>query len=435
MKKILFALLISLCLLPGVKADTIVNLQKQNFIPYSTLDPDCSHFDGLYYYSDFDTFIADPNNKTIFDTLYKELKDYYFERYFEEYPYYFISVFITSTSSTSLKIKEIKVVLRSTNIEGSRNPILGLSNSYVNGNYKGIAQDTAICDASSPFLSTSSGFSFYYPNSTFYYLPLQLFEANYNISIGKPYSDLGFLTFNIYDSNNILKSTYNSDSYYPVYFETTYDEFISSSYTTVNLDDYEYVILNLKDYSKKSAFETNLQVKGSIAITPVYEFGTVEKETITDLCNTVYDDFTDYRFFILKNDLINNAVYIVKSCKNTNASFKYDSSLFDITYVTSENVNDPVVTFGGVDYHTIPFNKLSNTVNKNEEEGFIPGESEKFDPFDSVVDYISSFCSSLTTFMGLVTKFFNTLPIEIRAISITMFTTAITLGVIKFIKS
>ena len=37
--------------------------------------------------------------------------------------------------------------------------------------------------------------------------------------------------------------------------------------------------------------------------------------------------------------------------------------------------------------------------------------------------------------MSLVTKFFNTLPIEIRAISITGFFTAITLGVIKFIKS
>ena len=88
----------------------------------------------------------------------------------------------------------------------------------------------------------------------------------------------------------------------------------------------EYVILNLKDYSSTKAFETNMQVKGSIAITPVYEFGTVEKENITDLCNASYSDFTDYRFFILKNDLINNAVYIVKNCQDSSSAFRFNSS-------------------------------------------------------------------------------------------------------------
>lgn len=205
-------------------------------------------------------------------------------------------------------------------------------------------------------------------------------------------------------------------------------------YTEVNLDNYEYVLLSLKDYTKKESFSTAMKVKGSIGITPIYEYGTVEKSTITDICNISYDDFTDFRFTILKNDLINSAVYAVKSCEE-NSSFKFKSNIFNITYVTADNVDDPVVTIGGVEYHTIPFSNLSNTVNKNTEEGFIPGESEGFTPIEDLVNYVSSFWKSLSTFMGLVTKFFNTLPLEIRAVCITFFTTACTLGILKILKN
>jgi len=206
------------------------------------------------------------------------------------------------------------------------------------------------------------------------------------------------------------------------------------NYVEVNLDDYEYVILNLKNYKNINAFNTNLKVKGMIGITPVYEFGTIEKSEITDRCNISYSDYTDYRLFVLENDIINNSVYYVKACEE-NSSFKFNSSIFDITYVTDDNVDDPVITVGGQEYNTIPFNKLTNSANKNEEENFIPGASEGFHPIESLVNYITSFWSSLTTFMSLVTKFFNTLPIEIRAVCITFFTTACTLGILKILKN
>lgn len=208
------------------------------------------------------------------------------------------------------------------------------------------------------------------------------------------------------------------------------------NYTIVNLDDYEYVILSLKNYSQKEAFDTNLKVKGMIGITPVYEFGTAEKNDITDRCNISYSDYTDYRLYILKNDLTNNAVYYVKACEE-GSSFKYDNTIFDITYVTEENVDNPVITINGTDYNVIPFDELSNSANENENNNYIPGQtSGSFSDFIlNTFDYIESFWRSLITFMGLVTKFFNTLPVEIRAISITAFTTAITLGVIKIIKT
>lgn len=215
-----------------------------------------------------------------------------------------------------------------------------------------------------------------------------------------------------------------------------YIDTINNKYTEVNLDNYEYVILNLKNYSKKEAFDVNLQVKGMVGITPVYEFGTAEKESVTDRCNVSYSDYTDYRLYILKNDLLNNAVYYVKACEE-GSSFKFDNTIFSVTYVTTENVNDPVITFDGVEYHAIPFDKLSSTANKNEEENFVPGASGSSltDVIDNITNYISSFWNSLSTFMGLVTKFFNMLPVEIRAICITTFATACTLGLLKILKS
>ena len=213
-------------------------------------------------------------------------------------------------------------------------------------------------------------------------------------------------------------------------------DFPDNNLTTVNLDDYEYVILNLKDYSKKEAFSTNLKVKGMVGITPVYEFGTAEKTEITDRCNLSYSDYTDYRFYVLKSDLQNNSVYYVKACES-GSSFKFDNSVFDITYVTSENKDSPIITVNGQEYNTIPFDKLSNSANKNEENNFVPGESGSSltNVIDNITDYISSFWKSLTSFMSLVTKFFNTLPIEIRAVCITTFTIACVLGLLKIIKS
>ena len=168
----------------------------------------------------------------------------------------------------------------------------------------------------------------------------------------------------------------------------------------------------------------------------VEEFGTVEKSLVTDRCNLSYSDFTNYRFFVLKNDLTNNAFYIVKACEE-NSSFRFDSTVFDATYVTTENVDDPVVTFGGVEYHTIPFNKLSNSANQNESNNFIPGESGSSltDIIDNISDFTSDIWNAISSFMGLVTKFFNTLPEEFRYLSITSFTVLTFIAIIKFIKS
>ena len=215
-----------------------------------------------------------------------------------------------------------------------------------------------------------------------------------------------------------------------------YESDNSSDLTTINLDNYHYVILSLKDYSKSKAFQTTFQIKGSVGFNPVYNYGQIEKETITDRCNLVYDDFTSYPLYILDSDLKNHAVYYLKGCQN-NSSVKIDTSIFNITYVTDDNVNDPVITVDGKQYHTIPLDSLTNTVWDNEDNNFIPGESNN--AFTDIIDNISEkseyLWTTLTSFMSLVTRLFNTLPVEFRTILITSFSIMVTLGVIKFIKS
>lgn len=234
-------------------------------------------------------------------------------------------------------------------------------------------------------------------------------------------------------SNNYDVFTKNSNEY----TYKSYSNYIGldTTYTEVNLDNYEYVVLSLKDYSKTEAFNTNLKVKGMVGITPVYEFGTVEKEYITDRCNLSYEDYTDYRFTILKNDLLNNAVYYVKSCEDT-SSFKFDTSIFDVTYITADNADDPVIAVGNKNYNIIPFNKLSTTANSNEDNNFIPGETSGSlsDFINNATNFTSDIWNAVSSFMGLVTKFFNTLPEEIRFLSITGFTVLEVIAIIKFLR-
>ena len=80
-------------------------------------------------------------------------------------------------------------------------------------------------------------------------------------------------------------------------------------------------MLSLKDYSQKKAFSSNLQVKGQIGITPIYNYGQTAKDDvinhqITDRCNVNYSDYTDYRLYVTDTDLSNNSIYAVKSCNS-----------------------------------------------------------------------------------------------------------------------
>ena len=220
------------------------------------------------------------------------------------------------------------------------------------------------------------------------------------------------------------------------------------SYTTVNLDDYEYVLLSLKDYSQKKAFSSNLQVKGQIGITPIYNYGQTAKDDvinhqITDRCNVNYSDYTDYRLYVTDTDLSNNSIYAVKSC-NSGSSFKFDNSVFNITYVTSDNKNDPTITINGNTYHTIPYSNLPSTATQNEEDNYIPGASEDVITGNSVgltsiikniQKGLSDIWGIFTYFMNFVNQIFSVLPSEYRTVLVASFSIGCILGVLKIFKS
>lgn len=465
MKKILLTLILLILFIPGVKADdsyTTYEAMYQDYIPFSNFTFDNSNVSTSgYIYNNFDEFYKDSKNKEVFNTLYLDIIDAYTSNFKEDYPLYRVSVFIKSTSSSEFKLNQVSLNLYMySNINDEA--VFSIRNSYILGEYypltwfrkNDLNYGTEHEIYQKYFSGTGTGTSFgirYYPFSrnTEYYVNF----AKYNQFNSVPFKNndngtfyLPTLSFEssqdkvitgttdvwkIYDSNSELIGTYEAGDVYPILYLPGE---IKSYYTHIDLDNYEYVILSLKDYSNNEAFYSTLKVKGMVGITPVYEFGTIEKNEVTDRCNSSYSELTDYNLYILSADLINNAVYYVKACE-AGSEFEFDNTVFDITYVTTENVDDPVVTVGGVDYNVIPFDKLGTTANSNEENNFVPGANQQFNPFDSIADYISSFWNLLSTFMGLVTKFFNTLPIEIRAISITMFTTACTLGLLKIIKS
>ena len=437
MKKYLFTLLtLFVVLAPNVKAETI-NLNYNYDLFYLKFEN----------YDVFKDFLNLKHNREIYKNLYNDLLEYYNSNYKQTYPY-FICQLDYSLDSENGAIYTLTFDMFSTPIHveiytGVNDGQLKASdseNAFLFSTYK--EKDTTYI--SPQFSNTGNspvhyGFQGVYGSTGSFYenfmissnfdLVFQL-KDNSTVTINN-FRDKGTVTF---ENNDIFPFLYSS--------ENIFDNLATSNLTTVNLDKYEYVILNLKDYNQINAFNTNLKVKGSIGITPIYNFGQTSKDYIMgskvqDRCNVKYNDYTDYRLSILKQDLQNNSFYVVKGCE-VGSSFKFDNTIFDITYVDENNKSDPIVSIGGKDYHVIPFEKLPSSANKNEEENYVPGESERFallDKLDFLINNLNRVWDAFTSFMGFVGKMFSTLPDEFKAIAISSFTIGCTLMIFKIIKS
>lgn len=269
---------------------------------------------------------------------------------------------------------------------------------------------------------------------TYYDSDENIINTNAELEIEDFYSDN--IVINQGDNFPKLKDLYQYNSW------SDYENNHLENYTTVNLNNYDYVILTLKNYNQTEAFDTTLQVKGQIGITPIYNYGQTSKDEITgvkvqDRCNAYYENYTAYPLYIIQRDLQNNVVYAVKGC-GENDSFKFSNEIFDITYVTQENAEDPIVTINGKQYHTIPLEDLPSTANKNEEENYIPGESGSAvdsggldGAIKNTKSTLSEIWNTFTYFTGLVNLLFSGLPTEIRTILLSAFTITIVLGIIK----
>lgn len=435
MKKYLLVLIaVFMMLAPGVKADsTRLNLD------YSL------NYLGMQNYSDFKDFISFEHNKKIYTNLYNDLINKYNSDYKTEYPYYILQIqYNLDTNDGAQYYLVLQLFKKSVYVfydNSGTNPVFSSKysddNNYVNGD-------------DSVYLSTS-----YFEKSTTYTTPSLFFNGNYfsNYSFGTSKFFESFMISSNFDikikfNNPEDKLTINNfrdvgtlilhnDDVIPM-LSIFGDE--TDNYKTINLNDYAYIALFLKDYSKTKAFSTTTYVKGQSCITPLYNFSTsLKPDKSENICSPVYSDYTASDIYVLKSDIENKAVYYVsKYDSSIENSIKIDTSVFDIFYVKEEDAANPTFNYKGHEYAGIGLDNVDYSANKNTENGLVPGESKNVaDTFADVIkkplELFKNISSGLTSFFSLITSFLGFLPTELQGFLYFSFVVAIVLGIIKII--
>lgn len=278
-----------------------------------------------------------------------------------------------------------------------------------------------------------------------------------------------FSNFNLYYSNysdNVTSIAYHSDlptydRLYPISapIPTAYDyfdfDFLSEieqdDYTEINLNDYPYVVLSLKDYNNLIS-PVNFDILGQVCITPVYDYGLKEKPNgITDRCTPNYSSYTTLRYYINNNDLLNNAVFYVSAYSDNLSNpnkIKVNTRVFDISYISSSNAGNPTIYVNGRIYSIIPYSDLTSSAESNEENGFIPGSScavgdlncqanvsgmDISDLFTHPLELLKSMWSAITSIFTVITAFIVLLPVPLQTFMYTAFMFSIILGILKIL--
>lgn len=285
------------------------------------------------------------------------------------------------------------------------------------------------------YSTTGSFFSpFVYSN---FDIPLTLVHTYSFPSFSSSSHDISFQYFELTEGNNL--PTYLS------LYEGDYTPGVS--YTTINLNNYDYVALSLRDYTQTQAFSTNFIVEGQLCLTPVYNYGMTEKTGAgykVQRCSPVYSTPSPMRVDIIENDLKNHAIYYLKAY-NTSISniIKVDSSIFNITYIDSLT-SQPYINVNGVQYPAIPYSQLTSSATLSESEGYVSGEvTNVFDAtgdsefienlFSNPLETLKSTWATILTMFGLIGSFINLLPEVLQAFLYTTLALALTIGIIKIL--
>lgn len=224
----------------------------------------------------------------------------------------------------------------------------------------------------------------------------------------------------------------------------------------VDLNSYPYIALSLKDYSKTEEFSVTNYVKGQYCLSPVYDYGLKERKDVLtgtkiQRCSLVYTDFAPVRTSILKSDLENHAIYYLKAY-NTNIEnkVKIDTSVFNIHYITEEEKDNPILTINGKKYSVLPYDNLTDSSTKSEDENYSSGGScavgdfnctssmmgsnfKWSDIFTSPLDFIKGIWSSVTQVFIVIGYFISLLPVQLQYFLYISFMLAIILGLLKII--
>lgn len=385
----------------------------------------------------------------------EELKRLLFEKYesdySEIYPYYVIELSFNKSSSFSITLSMVMSNQKfSFNYKKSANNGYGYNLLEDNTNPEGLPINGKWQNLEVSYDSSSTTYNLpelkkYVSVPAHYAFQPSLFCSNSLVS-----SNFDLMFYTDYDSviiNNYLDSgnTYilkNGDILPTIYKGKDFTN--KGNLVEVDLNSYPYIALSLKDYSKTKAFDVNNYVKGQYCITPVYDYGLKERreflsQTQVERCSPYYNDFTLIRTTILKSDLDNHAIYYLKSYDTSKENkVKIDSSVFNIHYITEEEKDNPILNINGTKYSTLPFDKLTDTANKSESEGYVSGASGEIkvdwsDIFTSPLEFIKGIWSSVTQVFIVIGYFIALLPTTLQYFLYISFMLAIILGLLKII--
>lgn len=372
-----------------------------------------------------------------------------------KFPYYFISVSgypLSDNATYDLTITLTCLSAIPTSLENFKALTKDDFNSIfyvVKSNYKN-GSKTSNSYWYGSGLQTSSQYLFWTANdnSIFYYLPYYYYDSNFDFPFGL--DD----TYIVQDGNNIL-FTLNKQDYIPTY-KSKFINNTELNYTEIDLNNYPYIALSLKDYSKTEEFNSMTYVKGQYCLTSVYNYGLTERKDILSgtqmqRCSLYYDEYTPIRTYILKSDLENHSIYYLKAYDTSKENkIKVDTSVFNIHYITEEEKDNPIITIDGKKYTTIPYDELTDTATKSEDENYTSGGScavgdfnctsslvgstvSWSDIFTSPLDFLKNIWTSITQVFVIITYFISLLPTTLQYFFYVSFTLAIILGIIKII--
>lgn len=402
------------------------------------------------------------NNKDILSKLYDDVYSYYVENYKSDYPYYLVNFTSSFGQLTSPNSISIHFYLFDTipNFSLSSNSVPSVSANYIleytyrSSDSSYILPISVITEGSNisifQYIFQTSSISYYY-----------YFYSNFDLIINLSDSNSMILNYD-YSLPNTFKLSYlNGDTFIPLQEAMGLDiikdpDLPSSGYKEIDLNNYSYVALSLKDYSKTEEFVTTVQVKGQYCLTPVYNYGMTEKKDIlngskTKRCSLYYENYTPVRTYILKQDLENHAIYYLKAYDTSKENkVQVDTSIFNITYFNEDNKDDPYVIINGKSYPTIPYDNLTDSATISEEEEYNDGTScavgdfnctanaygKSFswsDIFTSPIDFLKNIWESIVNVFILINYFISILPITLQYFLYISFTLAIILGLIKII--
>lgn len=395
-------------------------------------------------------------DQSILDTMENNLVNYWKENLKSHHPYYYISIFYKDASTSGTSFDTITMSLTAFKaIPLNYTSFLTMSQSNEKVDLENRVQLTYYYKyfdnhySDKPFgLYSGADYGIFYENTKNYYLPSSYYTSNFDLPFGL--DD----TYVVKKGDEVL-FTLNKQDTIPTY-KSKFINRTDLNYTEIDLNNYPYVALSLKDYSKTEEFNSMTYVKGQYCLTSVYNYGLTERKDILSgtqmqRCSLYYDEYIPIRTYILKSDLENHSIYYLKAYDTSKENkIKVDTSVFNIHYITEEEKNNPIITIDGKKYSTIPYDELTDTATKSEDENYTSGGScavgdinctasltsgsiKWSDIFTSPLDFLKNIWTSITQVFTLITYFIALLPTTLQYFFYISFTLAIVLGIIKII--